>query len=114
VGGGDRIRTGSTRYELSDKWPIRYGHTLTAQVILKLEAALRCMVTDMIPQDLSDVIWAYSKFALRPMSETFDVLEQVTEGLILEMIPQAVSNTIYGYAVPQAPPARQKTFNHHM
>jgi hypothetical protein len=38
------------------------GMPPSPQVIDKLEAALRHMVTDMIPQGLSNIIWAYSKF----------------------------------------------------
>ena len=52
----------------------------------------------MIPQHLSNIIWAYSKFGLWPMSDTLDALKQMTPGLIRKMIPQQVSNTLYGYA----------------
>merc|ERR1719506_1132066 len=52
----------------------------------------------MIPQDMSSIIWAYSKFGLRPMPETLDALEQVAGGLIRKMTPQGVANTLYGYA----------------
>ena len=68
------------------------------QVIDELEAALRRVVTEMIPQHLSNIIWAYSKFGLWPMSETLDALKQMTPSLIRKMIAQQVSNTLYGYA----------------
>ena len=60
----------------------------------------RCydLVTDMIPQHLSNIIWAYSKFGLRPMPSTLDVLKQVSGGLIRKMSPQMVANMLYGYA----------------
>ena len=52
----------------------------------------------MIPQALSNINWAYSKFGLRPIPETLDALKQVAPGLIRKMSPQQVSNTLYGYA----------------
>ena len=89
----------------------------TRRVVEELEAALRRVVTmsevplaeslrravtDMIPRRLSDIIWAYSKFGLRPMPETLDALKQVAGGLIREMSPQMVANTLYGYvALPR-------------
>ena len=67
-----------------------------------LAESLRRAVTDMIPRRLSDIIWAYSKFGLRPMPETLDALKQVAGGLIREMSPQMVANTLYGYvALPR-------------
>jgi hypothetical protein len=52
----------------------------------------------MIPQEFSNIIWAYPKFGLRPMPETLDALKQVAGGLIRKMSPREVATTLYGYA----------------
>ena len=53
----------------------------------------------MIPQHLSNIIWAYSKFGLRPMPSTLDALKQVSGGLIRKMSSQEVANTLYGICI---------------
>ena len=62
--------------------------------IHELEAALRRVVMEMNPQHLANIIWAYSKFGLRPIPETLDALKQVAPGLIRKMSPQEVSTRL--------------------
>ena len=45
------------------------------------------------------LIWAYSKFGLRPMPSTLDALKQVSGGLIRKMSSQEVANTLYGICI---------------
>merc|ERR1719174_59135 len=52
----------------------------------------------MIPQDMSHIIWGYSKFGVRPMPETLDAFKHVAGALIRKMNPQEVANMLYGYA----------------
>merc|ERR1719174_3447545 len=52
----------------------------------------------MIPQDMSHIIWGYSKFGVRPMPETLDAFKHVAGALIRKMNTQQVANTLYGYA----------------
>jgi hypothetical protein len=51
-------------------------------------------VINMTPQELSNIIWGYANFDLRPMPPTLDVLKQVAKGPLRKMDSQVVVNTL--------------------
>jgi hypothetical protein len=63
-----------------------------------LETAAVRVAPGMVPQNLSNTVWAYATLGRAPEAETWEALEAAAVRVAPGMVPHALANTVWAYA----------------